>query len=171
MVVVYAETRVVKPFLVALALAWAALLSGICSAHASELDRALYRLCGARGIAIAPILVDAAERHDIDVFMFAANVAAESGCRPRAYNRRSKAVGLGQLIAGKSAAIGYTTAQLFDPWINLDLSAQHLKRLLLLCGTFAGAVAVYHGRRHCRPDNWSWRVLGILRAVIVEETS
>jgi soluble lytic murein transglycosylase-like protein len=93
----------------------------------------------------------AARRHLLHPVVLAANVGAESGCRPEALNKKTGARGLGQILPGGSA--DRPGANLLDPATNLDLTARHLASLMVLCGNLGGAVHVYHGYRKCR----GWR--------------
>jgi len=75
-------------------------------------------------------------------------------------------LGLFQILTTGSANPGHLApAQLLDPDGNADLGAAHLARLLRLCGSFGGALAVFHGRRFCS----SWRSDKHVRLVIEME--
>jgi hypothetical protein len=129
-------------------------------ARADQAACVLERGCGAGGEAIAPLVREQAHRFLLHPALLAALVAAESTCRPDAINRRTGAVGLGQIIPGRSAAPRLTRAELLEPRTNLAATARHLARCWLLCGVPGAAVAVYGGQRQCRATEWSRRVLG-----------
>lgn len=145
-----------------LLLAWAALFIAVPPARASTAD-SLRTLCGSRAVDLAPLVQATARRFLLHPQFLASVIAAESTCRPRAIGARGE-IGLGQIKPDGSAAAGYTRAQLFDPATNLEATARHLARLHVLCGSFAGALSVYSGRRKCRPSTYSRHVLGLLRA-------
>lgn len=69
----------------------------------------------------------AAERHEVDPFLLAAVVEAESGFRPTAVSPRG-AVGLMQVLPATGASLG--TRNLTDPHANLDVGSRYLRRLL-----------------------------------------
>lgn len=74
---------------------------------------------------------------------------AESTCNPNATNRRTGARGQGQILPGGSAARGFPDEALWDVSLNAILSAEHLKRWRRRCGSWRGAVTVYHGNGRC----------------------
>lgn len=69
----------------------------------------------------------AAERHEVDPFLLAAVVEAESGFRPTAVSPRG-AVGLMQVLPATGASLG--ARNLTDPHANLDAGSRYLRRLL-----------------------------------------
>jgi hypothetical protein len=81
-------------------------------------------------------------------------MAAESSCRWDNRNERTGAAGLFGIMPGRSAdPQKLPLAKLMDPRTNVNLGARHLSNLLTLCGSFAGAAHVYHGKDgKCR--NW-----------------
>ena len=116
--------------------------------------------CGTGHDAIAPHIESAAAREAIDPMALVVLVSAESSCHARAVNSRTGAVGLLQILPDGSANPDHlTTAQLLDQRTNVDLGAAHLARLLELCGGLGGALAVYHGRSHCREDGHAKKLL------------
>jgi soluble lytic murein transglycosylase-like protein len=101
--------------------------------------------------------------------MLATLMASESTCREDAINPRTHALGLFQVLATGSANPRHLTqAELLEPETNADLGAAHLARLLRLCGSFGGAVSLYHGHRKCsdwREDGQARKVVGILESL------
>jgi len=103
----------------------------------------------------------AARTHLLHPVTLVALISNESHCDTMAVNHRSGALGLGQILPGRSADL--PGRYLLDPADNLYLTARHLSGLLLLCGSLAGAVHVYHGHRKCsgwRRDWYAKRVAG-----------
>ena len=133
-------------------------------ARSDALDQALARRCGSKGAEWAPLIREMAHRFLLRPAVLGDLVGSESTCRPGAINRRSGAVGLGQIIPGKSAAPRLTLTDLLDARVNLEATARHLARCLLLCKALAAAVAVYDGSERCRANDWSRRVLGLFPA-------
>ena len=78
-----------------------------------------------------------------------AQLVAESTCRPQVVNKVTGAVGLGQILPGTRAALGYPRYRLFDPGLNIALTVAHLRRCFDLCGTWRGARRVYGGKVWC----------------------
>ena len=144
-----------RRLLVAFAIAWAVLLSGVCRADAA---RAISRLCPPGRAYLAPLVDSAARQHLLHPALLTAVIAHESRCDPRAESGRGD-VGLAQVRVGGSAALGSRRAELFDPALNLALAARHLARLLVLCGSVHGALSVYSGRSKCRKSAYSRAVL------------
>lgn len=76
---------------------------------------------------ILSIIVAAAGRHGIDPGRFARIAGCESGGDPTARNRSSGAAGLFQQLPqywpGRSAAAGYPGGDVYDPWVNAEVSA------------------------------------------------
>jgi soluble lytic murein transglycosylase-like protein len=109
-----------------------------------------------------------ARRHLIHPVLLVMVVAAESNCKANRVNKRSGAVGLGQILPKGSANRGdYTPLQLRDPDLNLYLTARHIAWCLTLCGDNAlAAVAVYNGSKKCRASVWAHRVLDSLSAAL-----
>lgn len=141
-----------------LLLAWAALLFAV-PAKADQLDRALRRMCGKRGQPIAGLVRAEAHRYLLHPVLLAKLIAAESRCRSDARGALGE-LGLGQILPRGSAAV--PGLDLLDPATNVRLTAAHLARLEVLCGSIAGALSVYAGHRLCRPTRYSRRVLSML---------
>jgi hypothetical protein len=74
---------------------------------------------------------------------------AESTCRVDAINKRTGARGPGQILPNGSAALDFSVAEITDPWLNVLLTSGHLMKCKRLCGTWRGAVRVYHGHARC----------------------
>ena len=110
----------------------------------------------------------AAHHHLIHPVLLAKVVAAESHCRPGVVNRRSGAVGLGQVLRGRSAdPAGHTVDELKGVDLNLYLTAAHIARCLVLCNeNEQGAISVYNGgSKKCRATDWSrWVLHGLWHA-------
>lgn len=119
---------------------------------------ALALLCPGHARLAEPMYA-AATRWGVDPVLVAQVVHSESRCKANAVNARTNSIGLGQIKVGGSAARGKTAAQLFHVRTNLDLTARHLAWCLALCGTPGAAIGVYHGRRKCRADAHSRKVL------------
>jgi hypothetical protein len=114
-----------------------------------------------------------AHRHLIHPVLLVLVVAAESNCNAGAVNKRSGAVGLGQILPEGSANRGnHSPAQLRDPDLNLYLTARHIAWCLVLCGERPlHAVAVFNGSKQCRVTEWSHRVLNGLRLALSRRQS
>lgn len=146
--------------LIALALAWAAMLVCVAPARADALST-LSRLCGYRGEAIAALVQEAAERYNLNADILAAMVFAESSCKRRATNKKTGAIGLAAILLGGAAPLWYNRAMLFRPRVNLDFGAQYLALMLGKCGDYAGAISRYAGFCRCASTRWSRRVLAL----------
>lgn len=84
----------------------------------------------------------AAERHEVDPFLVAAVVEAESGFRPQAVSPRG-AVGLMQVLPATGSSLG--ARNLADPHVNLDAGSRYLRRLLRTYdGNLELALAAYN---------------------------
>lgn len=94
------------------------------------------------------VIRDAADVSGVPFALLMALVFAESTCRADAVNKRTGAIGLGQLLL-TGAGAGYTANELRDPWLNALLSARYLAKWRKRCGSWRGAVAIYHGRGLC----------------------
>jgi soluble lytic murein transglycosylase-like protein len=89
----------------------------------------------------------AATEHRVPVLLLTALVFAESSCDASAVNAKG-ATGLGQILT-TGAGEGYTQVELMDPWLNLQIASKHLAKWKHRCGTWLGAVTVYHGNARC----------------------
>ncbi len=76
----------------------------------------------------SPIIVEAADRHDIDPALIKAIIMAESGYDPMATSKRG-AVGLMQLMPNTSAALEFGE-DLYNPVHNINAGVEYLKGLL-----------------------------------------
>jgi len=136
----------------------------------ADTARILDHLC-ARGD-LAPIVDAAAARHHVSALRLAVLLKSENTrCQENAVNVTTHAAGLfGILPTGSANPAHLEPAELLDAETNTDLGAAHLANLLRLCGTFAGALHVYHSKdgkcRNWRTDSHVKRVLGIERALI-----
>jgi soluble lytic murein transglycosylase-like protein len=148
-----------KLTLVIAAIAWTALLYGVCRADTAA---ALDHLCGRPDLAT---LADAAahQNHVRPLRLALLMWSEDRRCREDAVNPRTGAVGLTQILPSGSANRAHLTPdELKGPATNLDLGAAHLARWLRICGSFAGALGVYHGRKHCSDGKSDEHVIGIL---------
>ena len=99
--------------------------------------------------AFAALILLSARAHHVPPSVVDSQIFRESTCRPGAVNRRTGAVGLGQILPGGSASLRHPASELADPALNVELTARHLHRCFVLCGTWAGARRVYGGHRSC----------------------
>ena len=152
-----------------LTIAMLVLGTAICCCDVARADTAaaLDRLCGRADL--APIVDAASRRHGVRPLMLAVLMASESTCREDAVNPVTHALGLFQILTTGSANPAHLEpAALLDPETNADLGAAHLARLLRLCGTFGGAVHIFHGYRRCsdwREDKHARKVVGMLASL------
>ena len=105
----------------------------------------------ARGRAMyGPLIAAAAAAYDLDPELLHVVVEAESGYRADAVSSAG-AIGLMQILPETGAIYGVT--DLFDPTVNLDTGARHLRRLLdEFRGDLRFALAAYHaGSGSVRP--------------------
>ena len=155
-----------KTILQLLALFWALLFFAVPAR--ADTARLLDHLCQRPDL--APVIDRAAARHHVSALRLAVLMASESRCRGDAVNVATGALGLFQILPSGSANPQHMEPdELLAPDVNADLGAAHLSRLLRLCGSFGGALTIYHGRRHCsdwRNDGHVKRVLGIERALL-----
>ncbi len=82
----------------------------------------------------ARIVVAEAARFRVDGLVLVALVSRESSWKARAVNKRTGAVGLGQLMPGTDATKGFDGYDLTDPAVNLHLTARRLSRFQRLVG-------------------------------------
>ena len=100
--------------------------------------------------------------------LLAATVGAESTCRADRKSRKG-ALGLGQILPGGSAAKHHTAKQLRRVRLNLRLAAEHLRKCLDTCGSWASAVSMYAGASGCVEGPWGMRVAGIAQRVLASK--
>lgn len=74
-----------------------------------------------------PIILKAADRHDVDPALVKAIIMAESGYNPKAISRRG-AAGLMQLMPKTAKSLG--VKDIFDPEHNIDGGVRYFKRLV-----------------------------------------
>lgn len=135
-----------------------------CGPARADTASALRALCGQRGRTLAPIVDRAAALHSIPAIWLVAQVAAESQCRPGVVNARTGAVGLMQIMPmGSANPRRLSAAALRNPATSINLGAAHLARCLALCGSFGGAIHVYHGHKKCSGWKRDWFVQRVLR--------
>ena len=148
----------------------ALLLAGlaICTcepARAQSAADALAALCPTRQ-SIAPLVEAAAAEEYVRPVVLVAVARAESTCDPSAVNRRTGALGLLQIMPGRSADPDHLErGELLDPETNARLGAAHLRRCLNLCGTLGGGLHVYNGGQRCkdwRKGTYARKVLGLI---------
>jgi hypothetical protein len=87
---------------------------------------------------LAPAIIEAANKHDVDAHLLARIVVVESGGRPDAFNAVTGDHGLVQINAKTAALYGIKPSCLKDWKCNLDASAQILGDLMRI-----------KGARHC----------------------
>lgn len=90
---------------------------------------------------VTQLLMAAAARYGIDPALALAVANRESGLNPNAYNARSGASGVMQLMPATAAALGVTN--IFDAAQNVDAGVRYLAQLLSKFGDLAEAVAAY----------------------------
>ena len=93
---------------------------------------------------------DAAAGWRVPRLLLTAVAFSESTCDPSAVNETSDAIGAFQILPGGSAAQGHSAEALADPWLNTWLAAAHLAKWKKRCGTWLGAVTIFHGNERCR---------------------
>ena len=146
-------------------LAWAALLFLVAPARGQSASDSLAVLCPTRQ-ALAPLVEAAAAKHHVQPVVLVAMMRVESTCDPAAVNRRTSSVGLLQIkLDGSANPDGLSPDELSDPAVNLDLGARHLRKLVRMCGTLAGGLSVYHGKRRCdegKTDGYARRVMSLV---------
>jgi hypothetical protein len=145
---------------------WALLFFGICGrAHAQTAFASLQVLCP-KATALAPHVEAAAATWRVRPVVLVAMIRTESTCGTDLVNERSGALGHIQVMPGRSADPNrLPRARLLDPATNLDLGARHLRRCVDLCGSLAGGLSVFHGKKKCkewRGDKYVKRVLGFV---------
>lgn len=118
---------------------------------------------------LAPIVVAAAARYQLDPRLLVAVVRNESRFRVDARGAKGE-LGLAQVKRNTMATRGYDhlpDGALLRPALNLKLGARHLARCRRICGGMAAPperyLSVYNGRRYCRPSLYSKRVLARIR--------
>jgi len=74
-----------------------------------------------------PIIIEAADKHDVDPALVKAIIMAESGYNPMATSKKG-AVGLMQIMPQTATALG--TEDMYNPVHNIDAGVEHLKKLL-----------------------------------------
>jgi hypothetical protein len=124
-------------------------------ARADIAEDAVRFFCGPGHAAETALVRRESAHHHIQSTQLALVMAAESRCKADAINVTSGAAGLFGIIPGRSADPDHLDAgELLDPATNAHLGAAHLARMVQLCGSFAGALHLYHSRDgRCR--NWS----------------
>lgn len=85
---------------------------------------------------------DVAEREGIPPAIFLSQMYKESRWNPKAYNKQSKASGLGQVIPQTAFSLGLKDP--FNPKQNLEKSAKYLKLQYLTYGNWKTALAAYN---------------------------
>ena len=156
-----------RPILQLIALAWALLF---CVVARADTARILDHLCQRPDL--ASIIDRAATKHHVSALRLAVLMKSENTrCREDAVNITTHAAGLfGILPTGSANPAHLAPAKLLDADTSTDLGAAHLARLLQICGTFAGALHLYHSKdgkcQNWRSDSHVKRVLGMERALL-----
>lgn len=88
-----------------------------------------------------------AEKYGLDRDKFWAQIKQESAFKHQVVNKKSGAIGLGQIMPDTAKLFGVKdTSQLYDPNFNLDLAAKIMKENLGICkGDYNCALAQYNG--------------------------
>lgn len=141
------------------ALAWAALLSGICRADTAASSLAI--LCGPRASILAPYVREASMRYLEHPVTIVALIAAESRCRTDAIGARGER-GLTQVTPGGDAANGMTPEQLMDPRTSILVGIRWLSLCAVRCGGLARGLGKYNGGKCWRSHAYSARVLALV---------
>ena len=148
-----------------IALAWAALFFLVGQAHAQSARDALAALCPTARID-ASLIEAAADESRVPAVVLVAQMVPESSCGVKLVNVRTGALGLLQVMPGRSADPDHLERdELLDPETNVRLGARHLRRCLNLCGTLPAGLHVFHGGKKCREwrgDRYVKRVLGLV---------
>jgi hypothetical protein len=90
---------------------------------------------------VTQLLMAAAARYGIDPSLAMAVAQRESGLNPNAYNPKSGASGVMQLMPATAAALGVTN--IWDAAQNVDAGVRYLGQLISQFGDVAEAVAAY----------------------------
>ena len=141
-------------------------------ARAQDASGSLAALCPVRQ-ALAPLVEAAAHSARVRPVVLVAMARVESTCDPSAVNRRTQSYGLLQIKLDGSANPDHLEPdELTDPEINVPLGARHLSRWVRLCGSLAGGLTLYHGRKgafhgkgRCDVDDYARRVLSLVAQV------
>ena len=149
---------------------WALLLAGVC--RAQDAADSLAALCPTRQ-ALAQLVEAASHSARVPPVVLVAMARVESTCDPSAVNRRTQSYGLLQIKLDGSANPDHLEPdELTDPEINVPLGALHLSRWVRLCGSLAGGLTIYHGRKgafhgkgRCDVDDYARRVLSLVAQV------
>ena len=145
----------------------AMLIAGVlvcCSrcAHAQGAADSLAALCHKQS-AIAPLVEAAAAKWRVRPVVLVAMARVESSCGDNPRNRVTGALGVLQVIPGRSADPDHLeAAELLDPATSIELGARHLRKCVDLCGSLAGGLHVFHGGKRCR----EWRGDGYVAKVL-----
>ena len=153
-----------RAYLLACALAWAALL--FCVQARADTRDMLAIACGPGHGDLAPLVDREARRQFLRPVLLVAVIARESGCRVDADSGRGDH-GLGQIRLGGSAAHGASVEDLLKPERNIELTARHLANCLTLCGGPTG-LSVYAGHRKCKSSHYARRVLATVARIARE---
>jgi len=141
-------------------LSWALTIVGVlgCLQHCAgparaqdDVAAAFAQLCPKQERRIRPHVESASARHGVPGSLLVVLMATESQCRTSVVNPRTGAVGLTQILPHGSANYPwrYSVAKLKRPGLNLMLGARHLAKWIRRCGSVAGGLAIYHGRKKC----------------------
>lgn len=92
----------------------------------------------------APAIIEAARANGVDPWLLAAVIQVESASRIQAVSPKG-ARGLMQMMPGTARAVGVADAQsLFDPAINVEAGARHLRALHARFGSLRLVLAAYN---------------------------
>jgi soluble lytic murein transglycosylase-like protein len=98
-------------------------------------------------------------------------IQVESGGNPRAYNKRSGAIGLGQFIPSTYRSLGYTKQQMLNPDINRKAMYRYLGMLKVECRSNQSCMvrsyfAGYKGKNKRSAYRYEARVLSKMNKTI-----
>jgi hypothetical protein len=96
---------------------------------------------------IGDIILEAAIRHDVPVFLAFSLAWAESGFKPDAVNRNSSSIDRGLFQLNNRSFPDLGPAQFFDPEINTDRGLRYLRSCLDLGENRIVALAMYNAGR------------------------
>lgn len=134
-------------------------------AHAQSARDSLAALCPHSAVNAALIEAAAAESR-VPAVVLVAQMVPESSCGKNLVNVRTGALGLLQVMPGRSADPDHLERdELLDPETNVRLGARHLRKCINLCGTLTAGLHIFHGGKKCREwrgDKYVKRVLALV---------
>ena len=154
------------------------LASSPIAAHAKPVKPGIHRQAESAVQACQPYAehIKAAERaNGLARHSLTALLWSESRCKATAYNKWSKAAGMGQHTRSGAAAVGriqrargettwFTYARALDPVASIQAAATLLAYGLETCSSLVEAIGLYN-TGHCRPNAFSRAVLRLAAAI------